>query len=71
MFQRGVLLEYPEHPIPDEFNPEYRVLRETVSYLRTKDSISPATRDVELSKYKSLVSQLDKHCRVRWFSKAL
>lgn len=41
-----------------------RILRETVSYLRTKDSIAHATRDVELAKYKSLVSQVDKHCRV-------
>jgi hypothetical protein len=55
----------PESLTPPEFNPQHRILREVVSYLRTKDSISPSTRDVELSKYKSLVSQLDKHCRVR------
>ena len=43
-----------------------RILRETVSYLRTKDSIATATRDAELAKYKSLVGQLDKHVRVIW-----
>ena len=53
------------HNFPLWTEPAHRILREAVTYLCTKDSIYPATRDAELAKYKSLVSQLDKHCRVR------
>ncbi|KIM27893.1 hypothetical protein M408DRAFT_160740 [Serendipita vermifera MAFF 305830] len=52
---------FPLEPVEDSV--PKRILKETVSYLRTKDAIAPASRDVELAKYKSLVSQVDKYCR--------